>query len=178
MVPSRARPSLTACSTSSTCVECSVCASLERSKRRNWKFNAMEDGMVATVEVDDSTFSSLEFAARMARTTAGDVVARLVAQASVPALAAPPSGANGASTLIRVYACYDGHRAEGTYDPDTTRIDITSGPLAGRSFKTPTAAARAVVAHYKPGISPNRNGWLFWILDDGSGRFLRSIRRS
>ncbi|MDQ1308039.1 MAG: hypothetical protein QG671_3873, partial [Actinomycetota bacterium] len=26
------------------------------------------------------------------------------------------------------------------------------------------------------GVSPNRNGWSFWILDDGTGRFLQSIR--
>lgn len=59
---------------------------------------------------------------------------------------------------MTVYADYDGHRTHASYDPDTTRIDVTFGPLAGRSFKTPTGAARAVVAHYKPGISPNRNG--------------------
>ncbi|MGF7239465.1 MAG: hypothetical protein ACQSGP_31590 [Frankia sp.] len=79
---------------------------------------------------------------------------------------------------VIVYADYEGHRTHGHYDGSTTRIDITSGALAGRSFKTPTGAARAVVAHYKPGVSPNRNGWSFWVLDDGSGRFLQSIRGS
>lgn len=134
--------------------------------------------MAETIEVDDHTYRSLEFAARVANTTAGEVVARLVAQASMPASVPPAADASGASSVIKVYADYDGHRTQGTYDPDTTRIDITSGPLAGRSFKTPTGAARAVVAHYKPGISPNRNGWSFWTLDDGSGRLLQRIRHS
>jgi hypothetical protein len=33
-----------------------------------------------------------------------------------------------------------------------------------------------VVAHYKPDVSPSRNGWSFWVLDDGSGKFLQTIR--
>lgn len=132
--------------------------------------------MTETIEVDEQTYRSLEFAARMSGCTAGDVVARLVAEASMPTPAKEESeqleGARGAA----VYADYEGHRTQGRYDPRTTRIDIMSGPLTGQSFKTPTGAARAVVAHYKPGVSPNRNGWSFWMLDDGSGRFLQSIR--
>jgi hypothetical protein len=134
--------------------------------------------MAAVIEVDDQTYRAIEFAARMAGLTAGEVVARLVAQASVPALAPPNAGASGALDVINVHADYAGHRTEGIYDPITTRIDITSGPLAKRSYKTPTGAARAVVAHYKPGISPNRNGWTFWILSDGSGRLLQDLRPS
>lgn len=37
-------------------------------------------------------------------------------------------------------------------------------------------AARAVMAHYKPRVSPNCNGWSFWVLDDGSGKHLQCIR--
>ncbi|MFE9881933.1 hypothetical protein [Streptomyces sp. NPDC005784] len=133
--------------------------------------------MTETVEVDTQTYQSLEFAARMSGCTAGEVVARLVAEASMSTPAArekteQPEAASG----VAVYADYEGHRTQGRYDPRTTRIDITSGPLSGQSFKTPTGAARAVVAHYKPGVSPNRNGWSFWMLDDGSGKFLQSIR--
>jgi hypothetical protein len=130
-----------------------------------------------TIELDAQTYRSLEFAAHISGCTAGEVVARLVAEASMPR---PPTNEDsehpeGARGEV-VYADYEGHRTQGRYDPRTTRIDITSGPLAGRSFKTPTGAARAVVTHYKPGVSPNRNGWSFWILDDGSERFLQSIR--
>lgn len=114
----------------------------------------------------------------MAHTTAGEVVARLVEQASMPEPVPAASVASGVSTGIPVYADYGGYRTHGTFDRTTTRIDITSGPLAGRSFKTPTGAAMAVVRYYKPGVSPNRNGWSFWNLDDGSGRFLQSIRHT
>lgn len=134
--------------------------------------------MTATIEVDEQTYRSLEFAARISNTTAGEVVARLVAAASMPEPAPPAGGDSQPPKGLAVYADYDGHRTHASYDRDTTRIDVASGPLAGLSFKTPTGAARAVVAHYKPGISPNRNGWSFWTLDDGSGRLLQSIRRS
>lgn len=39
--------------------------------------------------------------------------------------------------------------AQAQFDSKTARIDITSGPLAGRSFKSPTGVARCVVKHYK-----------------------------
>ncbi len=133
--------------------------------------------MPTTVEVDEQTYRSLEFAARISGCTAGEVVARLVAEASMPAPSAEEdSKQREESSGVTIYADYEGHRTQGRYDPRTTRIDITSGPLSGQSFKTPTGAARAVVAHYKPGVSPNRNGWSFWMLDDGSGKFLQSIR--
>jgi len=135
--------------------------------------------MSEAIEVDAVTYRSLEFAARMSGCTAGEVVARLVADASMSmtprkADSERPEGADG----VAVYVDYEGHRTHGHYDPRTTRIDITSGPLVGRSFKTPTGAARAVVAHFKPGVSPNRNGWSFWMLDDDSGKFLQSIRKT
>ena len=126
--------------------------------------------MPETVEVDEQTYRSLEFAARMSGCTAGEVVARLVAEASMPPPPKEDSEQIEGVTGVVVYADYEGHRTQGRYDPKTTRIDITAGPLAGRSFKTPTGAARAVVTQYKPGVSPNRNGWSFWMLDDGSGR--------
>ncbi len=135
--------------------------------------------MGATVEVDERTYRSLEFAAHVSGCTAGEVIARLVTAASVRAPAEEgeaehPKAAGG----LAVYADYAGHRTHGRYDPSTKRIDITAGPLAGQSFKTPTGAARAVVAHYKPGVNPNRNGWSFWMLDDGSGKFLQGIRKT
>lgn len=93
----------------------------------------------------------------------------------------PPSASKEGAEKERrvgVYVDYEGHRTRGNYDRDTKRIDITSGPLAGQSFKTPTGAARAVVAYYKPDVNPNRNGWSFWLLDDGSGGLLQTIRHS
>ncbi|WP_455361583.1 hypothetical protein [Streptomyces sp. SYSU K21746] len=136
--------------------------------------------MSPTIEVDEQTYRSIEFAARMGGTTASEVVARLVRTASVPPSAPATTGKEDAEAerKVDVYVDYEGHRTHGSYDRDTKRIDITSGPLAGQGFKTPTGAARAVVAHYKPGVNPNRNGWSFWMLDDGSGEFLQTIRYS
>jgi hypothetical protein len=135
--------------------------------------------MLATIEIDDQTFSTLNFAARMAGVSIGEVVARLVSQAGSPPATLPELGAKvvSAPTGVKVYADYDGIRTYGTYNPITTRIDITSGPLAGRGFKTPTGAARAVVSQYKPGVSPNRNGWSFWT-EDGSGAPLQTLRHA
>ncbi|RDG34675.1 hypothetical protein [Streptomyces corynorhini] len=135
--------------------------------------------MSPAIEVDEQTYRSIEFAARVGGTTAGEVVARLVRTASVPpSTPAVASEEGSAERKVNVYADYEGHRTRGSYDQDTKRIDVTSGPLAGQSFKTPTGAARAVVAHYKPDVNPNRNGWSFWSLDDGSGGLLQNIRHA
>lgn len=132
--------------------------------------------MSPAIEVDEQTYRSIEFAARMGSSTAGEVIARLVRSASAPVVTSE-EGAEGESK-VGVYVDYEGHRTRGNYDRDTKRIDITSGPLAGQSFKTPTGAARAVVAYYKPDVNPNRNGWSFWLLADGSGGLLQTIRHS
>jgi hypothetical protein len=125
--------------------------------------------LMPTVEVDRNTMRALEFAARIAGTTPGGVVAQLV-ETTITSEQLEQS-----ATEIDVFADYEGHRTHGRYDPTTRRIDITSGPLAGQSFKTPSAAACAVVAHYKPSVHPNRNGWDFWYIE-GSGEPLQTIR--
>lgn len=134
--------------------------------------------MVKIVEVDDDTARSLEFAARIAGTSVREVIARLVAEASAPLGDHAKESPDTREARIAIYADYAGQRTRATYDETTTRVDVTSGPLSGRSFKTPTGAARAVIGHYKPDINPNRNGWTFWTVDDGSGQLLHAIRRS
>jgi hypothetical protein len=130
-----------------------------------------------TIEIDEHTFRSLEFAAHMARTTPSDLVARLVAEKST-GVSAPSEKTEQPENAQRVavFAVYEGRRTQGKYDRTTSRIDITSGPLAGQSYKTPTGGARAVISYYKPTVSPNRNGWSFWQLDDGSNKILNTIR--
>jgi len=57
------------------------------------------------------------------------------------------------------------------------RVEITDGPLKGNSYKTPTAAARAVVRAYNPQVNDNRNGWGFWQLDrSGPRTWLQALR--
>jgi hypothetical protein len=53
--------------------------------------------------------------------------------------------------------------------------EISSGPLAGRSFKSPSEAARAVIEQVNPAVNSNRNGMTFWRVDDGSQRDLKSL---
>lgn len=127
---------------------------------------------MAMIEVDEATHRSIEFAAKMAGVSTGEVVARLVAQTSVPGTA----DGSAQDESVAIYADYEGRRTQGRFDSRTHRVDITSGPLAGKSYKTPSGAAIAVVSHYNPTINPNRNGWGFWVLDDGSGRLLRTLR--
>lgn len=124
------------------------------------------------LEIDARTARALEFAARMAQVSTGQLVARLVDQAS---RGESPMGA-AADDRVGVYADYAGYRSRGLFDPTTGRIDLGAGPLEGKSYKTPTAAARAVIQHYRPEVSASRNGWSFWLIDDGSARPLQSIR--
>lgn len=135
---------------------------------------------MATIEVKESTKRALDLAGRLTGMTSGEVVERLVAQMSAMTTpdAQSSNGDQSASNGVRIYADYDGQRTHAIYDPVTTRIDITSGPLSGSHHKTPSAAARAVVAQARPTVNSNRNGWGFWVIDDGSGKWLQSIRKS
>ena len=77
---------------------------------------------------------------------------------------------------IRVHAVYEGARTDGLFEPVSEALEITSGPLAGRSFRSPSGAAVAVVQATNRGINPNRNGWSFWIQTE-TGEILQMIRR-
>lgn len=74
-----------------------------------------------------------------------------------------------------IHADYAGHRTRGVFVRGPGRIEITDGPLAGREFRTPSEAARAVVGEYKPEVNPHRNGWGFWAVSS-TGAPLQSIR--
>jgi hypothetical protein len=69
---------------------------------------------------------------------------------------------------IPVHADYAGRRTRGLFYPGPGRIEITTGELAGETYRTPTAAARAVVHHHRPEVSPHRNGWNFWLVSANS----------
>ncbi|MFI5532258.1 hypothetical protein ACIA8O_27365 [Kitasatospora sp. NPDC051853] len=125
------------------------------------------------IEIDVQTARALEFAARIAGVTPGQVIARLVEQASL--LPASPDSKTD-DNRVAVHANYDGHRTNALFDPATHRVDIVSGPLENKSFKSPTGAASAVVHHYNPTVSTARNGWSFWFLSDNTGRMLQTIR--
>jgi hypothetical protein len=125
---------------------------------------------MATIEVDAETDRYLDFASRVARISKGEVVARLVAAEGLPELdAAPPA------VGVLVHSDYAGYRTRARFVPGPARIEILDGPLAGKTFKSPTAAARAVVSHYRPTVSAHRNGWSFWTVS-ASGVPLQNLR--
>lgn len=128
------------------------------------------------IEVDDETDRYLAFAAGISGLTKGQVVARLVAQVQAAATPREAPDEEGEPAPIRIYADYAGHRTYAIFVPGPGRIEITSGPLAGRSFRTPSEAAREIVKHYNPKVSPHRNGWGFFFVA-ATGAPLQSLRR-
>jgi len=128
---------------------------------------------VASIEVDEGSKRAVALAAKMAKVTEGEIVRRLIADSPLEEKAEGQPGP--ANTGVPIYADYGGHRTRALYFAPG-RVEITDGPLRSRSFKSPSGAARAVVRQYHPGVDDNRNGWRFWLLDNGSGRQLQSIR--
>lgn len=76
---------------------------------------------------------------------------------------------------VEVHATYEGQFIKGTFDLRTRGLRVDEGPLAGRSFKSPSGAAMAIVREVKPDVHNNRNGWTFWTVTD-TGYPLQSMR--
>jgi hypothetical protein len=120
---------------------------------------------VRSVYVDDETYELIAFAARAAGVNPGVIVARAVttlwADVSVPAEEEPAAPTGPA--VVPIFATYRGEHVTAVYDLATRRVTITSGPLARRVFRTPSAAATAVVAALNPGREMSRiGGTRFW----------------
>ena len=124
-----------------------------------------------TIEVDQQTDDYLAIAARVAGLSKGQVVAQLVALAK----AEPAALAAGGDRRVAIYSDYEGHRTNAWYLRGQNRIEIADGPLAGTFYKTPSEAASRVVAEYNKDVSPNRNGWTFWMIAE-NGQPLQTIR--
>ena len=125
------------------------------------------------VELDSGTFRDLTLIANAAGISRGEAVALLIDafQRSSDAMAAGGSPRAG----VAVHATYQGQRIEGEFDPGTASLTVTSAPLPGKWFRSPSGAAKAVVAAIKPGVTPNRSGYDFWFVTS-SGKTLASIR--
>lgn len=124
-----------------------------------------------TITVSSSTADRLGLIARAWSVTPDTAVARLLDN-----FMTDPDGTSAPATdAVRVHALYGGERIEGEYHVASSRLDITAGPCAGRSFKTPSGAAIAVVQARNPRVNPNRNDWSFWIVTD-TGETLQSRR--
>lgn len=114
-----------------------------------------------TIELDDETYRMVRFAARLLGVSDSDVVARAVRAFSDGA--DPPPTAPDPWEPVPLYGEYEGQRVEAEYVRATRRLAVTSGPVAGQTFSTPSAAATAVIAALKPDRAyAQTNGWKFW----------------
>jgi hypothetical protein len=137
----------------------------------NLKFFGGLGECVVAVEIDEATDEYVTFAAHIAGISKGQVIARLVAQAR----SSPDQENDGRRDQVAIHADYVGHRTHARFI-SPGRVEVVDGPLAGTAYRSPSEAARAVVANYKPTVSPHRNGWSFWILT-ASGDPLQTLRR-
>jgi hypothetical protein len=88
------------------------------------------------------------------------------------------AGAAASDSQVPVHAIYRDERAEGVYNTDTGRIDLTSGPANATGLKPSPAAGeviRAVNAARGKTVRGSRNGWQFWIIT-ATGEALQTIR--
>lgn len=76
---------------------------------------------------------------------------------------------------VAVHRVYAGRRIEAVYHRVTGGVTVSSEPLSGRGFRSPSGARAAVVSALNPGVAPNGSGWDFWIVT-ATGKTLRSIR--
>lgn len=126
-----------------------------------------------TIAVADAVYERVQLLARAWQISTGEVVGRLLDE--FLADEARPDGTDSPDDRVPIHAVYDGNRIDGIYRVTTKRVDITSGVLSGRSYKSPSGAAIAVVQAHNPSVHPNRNGWSFWTITE-SGEMLQSIR--
>lgn len=116
---------------------------------------------MATIELDDETYQLVLFAARLFGVSESEVVARAVRALSQPDAVTAP--APDLWVPVPLYGEYEGHRVEAEYVRATRRLTVTTPPLAGQTFSTPSAAATAVIGALKPArASAQTNGWKFW----------------
>ena len=130
---------------------------------------------VGSINLDEPTHALVRFAARLFGVSEAEVVGRAVREYAREAEATPRPGREP-WTPVPVYGEYDGRRVEGKYLPATRRLTLTSEPLAGTAYKSPSGAARAVVAALNPARSAAQtNGWRFWHLAE-TGERLEVLR--
>lgn len=128
---------------------------------------------MASIEVDNSAFRDLSLIAAAAGITHGEAVAFLIERFHQSA--SPAGAVRSPRDAVSVFATYQGQRVEGEFDPTTAGLTVTSAPLPGKWFRSPSGAAKAVVAALKPGVTPNRSGYDFWFVTS-TGKTLASVR--
>ena len=117
---------------------------------------------MAQIELDDVTYERLLVTARLLDEPVGQVVHRLLDRLTSDGSPAAPPGCTPApdpasypgpkeehvtertltAVWIPVHKIYKGQRVEGTFNPSTHEIRLTTPPFANRYFNSPTGACR------------------------------------
>ncbi|MGC7100401.1 hypothetical protein ACPZ19_37455 [Amycolatopsis lurida] len=130
------------------------------------------------LDLTDSDYDRVMLLARAWQISGGEVVRRLLDDFVSADRSAATIGDQGpVENSVAIYADYGGTRIEAVYYEATKRVDITSGVLAGTSYKSPSGAAMGVVQALNPNVHNNRNGWSFWFIAE-NGKALQTIRPS
>lgn len=130
---------------------------------------------MVSIEVHTAAAAKIALLARAWNVTQAEAVDRLLGEFESGPRSSSPTEPCPAHQLIPVHAEYQGVAARGHYDPLSGSLEITDGPTAGRTFRTPSAAAIAVVSAVNPSVNPNRNGWNFFTIT-ATGQRLQHIR--
>lgn len=124
------------------------------------------------IELTDRDHERVVLLARAWEISEGEVVRRLLDRFVEPGIS---PGEEDDAEAVGIYADYEGTHVEAVYRPATKRVEITSGVLQGRSYRSPSGAAIGVVQALNPNVHPNRNGWSFWFIAE-NGQALQTIR--
>jgi hypothetical protein len=128
--------------------------------------------MTEIVRVSLADHRRLTLLARAWNTDTGGAVGRLLDHfEGDPQPSRPPAD----DERVAVHALYSGERIDGFFDQRTEHLEIVTGALAGRVYRSPSGAAVAVVGLHNKGVNPNRNGWTFWTVTD-TNDLLQTIR--
>lgn len=126
-----------------------------------------------TVDLHQRDYRRLALLGRAWNLDVSGAVTRLLDEfeAGAPSAGTPPTF----DDQVSVHAVYADQRVDGLFDRRTKRLRITSGPLADRTYRTPSGAAVAVVGLHNRSVNPNRNGWSFWLINE-TGELLQTLR--
>lgn len=133
--------------------------------------------MAPDVTLDNETYAMVMFAARVGSMSPAEVIRKAVVT-SVPTKQDSSAGTGRPShQKHQIHMVYLRQRISGEIDAATGRVTITSGPLSGKSYKSPSGASMAVVRSINPDRSRSEsNGWRDWI-DDATGRPIGEVHR-
>ena len=134
-----------------------------------------------SLNVDEETAEAIRGLAKEHAMTVGAVVDFLVQNyqedinRKAPTKAEPTVTRAPSGSSVEVFMTYENDRVDAQFAPTTASLTISSGPLAGQVFRSPSGAAKAVIQHANPTSDGSRNGWITWFVAS-TGEPLQSIR--